>query len=121
MAYTKTQLIKDALLTMGVLGASENQSADDQTYMSNLYDQKIAEWTDRDLVYWPNTGDNTAEIPAAIYTTLRNLLVNEASNAFGKSRMSVFEMMEIEDRLLKGLRRHMQRVASGFPTKVDTF
>lgn len=120
-AYTKTQLIRDALLTMKVVAADENPAAHDHAYLSEMYDKKWAEWSDRDLVYWANTNDTTEEIPAAIYIILRNLLVNDTASAFGKGSSNVAEIVAMEEHLLKGLRRHKQRVASGFPTRVDTF
>lgn len=114
--YTKAQLVSDVLMTLRVTGAGETPSADDQSYISSLYDKKLAEWANRDLVYWENTGDNTAEIPGVVFTILRDLLVNQAASAYGKGPPSVLEIGASEELLLRGLRRHMARAASGFPT-----
>lgn len=120
-AYTKTQLVKDVLLALKVVAPEETPAADDHSYVAEMYDKKIAEWSDRDLVYWPNTDDLTAEIPSAIHTILCDLIANQVGRAFGKGSPNVADILATEEYLLKGLRRHKARVASGFPTKVDTY
>lgn len=121
MSYTKTQLATDVLMTMGVLDADGTPSASDLAYIGRIYDAKHGEWATRDLIYWPNTGDNTAEIPVAVYVPLRDLIINQTSNAYGKALRPVREIMETEEMLLKGLRRVVARSESGFPTRVDTY
>lgn len=121
IASTKRQVVADALATMGVTGAGEEASNADAAYLNRIYDIKHAEWSGRGYVYWPNTGDNVAEIPYDVHFVVRDLLINQSANAFGKAQTPISQIAAVEEILLKQLRRHMARNPSGFPTKVDTF
>lgn len=120
-AYTKTNLITDVLATLGVIGAGDTPSAEDLTFLGRVYDVKFAELSDRELVYWPNTGLNVPEIPSQVYGVLSDVLVNHVSGVFGKMVRPPLDVRAAEDLILKGLRRHMAREPSGFPTRIDTF
>jgi hypothetical protein len=119
-AFTKAELVLAALQSMSVVGADGSVSADDDAYVSRLYDAKHAEWADRNLVYWPNTGRSVEEIPPAVFAAVRDLVINEAEPAYGKSK-SVAERSQTEEFLLKRLRRHTRRDPSGLPTRVNTY
>lgn len=120
MNYTKAQIAEDVLRKLGLLEANSSGSATDVAYIARVYDQASGEWADDGLVYWPNTGLTVAEIPAAVASILCDLLANRVQAAFG-TPISVTDMQDMEERILRRLRRHCAHRLSGFTTKVDTF
>jgi hypothetical protein len=118
--YTKRQLAIDTLYKLGYVPADGTPSAMDLDYVMRVYDGKLAEWRDRSVVYWPNSGAETAEIPAAVYQTLVQLLENWIGPTYGKSA-PVAEQRAVEEMLLKELKRHVARPPTGLTLPVDTF
>lgn len=117
---TKAQLYTDAFTSIGVLAANENPTADEAAYAERRYDLKLEEWRDMGLVYWPNTGRSTAEIPMVVAPVLTELLANEIMGAFGLQQTAEDKSAR-EALLLKRLRRIMAKKASGEPTRADYF
>lgn len=112
---TKRALATRVLRQMGLVASDEEPSSTDLAYVMAAYDDKLAEWRDRNLVYWPNTTDTAEEIPSVVAAALRNLLINEVAMSFGK------EPLGPEELLLKPLYRHVARNPTRLPVKADYF
>ncbi len=115
MAISKKALATRVLRKMAVVAADESPASTDSTYVMSIYDDKLEEWRDRKLIYWPNTGEDVAEIPSVVVPALVNLIINEVATTFGKAPIGDEEL------LLKPLRRHVARAPTGLPLRVDYF
>lgn len=120
MAYTKEQLATATLRQMGLVPVGDSPAPENASFVKDVYDQKLAEWRDRGLVYWPNTDDSTAEIPVAVFQPLVMLLANWVGPSFGKAA-ALEEQVAREEMLLKPLRRHVARAPTGLPLRVEYF
>lgn len=114
-ARTKSALSSAVLVQLRVTGAGETPSAEDAALVEDRYDAKLAEWRDRGVVWWPNTGRSVEEIPLEIFQPLVDLMENEIGHSFGRDNPAV-ERRAIEERLLGNLRRNLSRRASGEAT-----
>ena len=115
MSRTSVQLAATVLKKLGVIDALESPSAVDAAYVQSEYVAKLAEWADRDLVYW--TQD---DIPEAVFSPVALLMVNEVQGAYGRPQ-SPDEQMKKEEKLVHMLRRHVRRRTSLLPVKSCDF
>ena len=120
MAYSKEALATAVLRKMGIVAAGNSPSPADSQFVKETYDQKLEEWRDRGLIYWSNTGDAVAEIPAPVFQPLVALIENCVWPAFGR-RSAPEDQAAREELLLKALRRHVARPSTGLPLRVDYF
>jgi hypothetical protein len=117
MAKTETELATKVLDTLGVIGAGQSAEAADIDLVIEAYRSKYAELDGNglELVYWdPN------EIPDAIYLILRDLIALEVRGDFGQP-LSAMEREAEETAILKRLRRHNGRAATGLPVIAEYF
>lgn len=106
MAITKADLAKRALERLSVLQPNESLSAADQQTVTDAYDAIYDELSDDGDVTWPNTGDNTAEIPQKFVRPLRDMLAADIASHFGKSEpVTVDDRNEQTSIRVAGLRR----------------
>lgn len=117
---TKEQLVTATLRQMGLVPVGDSPAPENASFVKGVYDQKLEEWRDRNLVYWTNTGDAVAEIPDAVVQPLVMLLANWVGPSFGKAA-TLEEQTAREEYLLKALRRHVARHPTGLPLRVDYF
>lgn len=117
MSYAPADLAKAVLRQMAVIDATEDPDDVDSTFVIEVYDQKYAELQapGLELVYWKQD-----EIPEAIFLTLRDLVVNECSGAFGEPTPPETKDAR-ETIILKRLRRHVSRPATGVPNRAQYF
>ena len=119
---TKKELATTMLRRSRIVGTLVEPAAEDLQRVTDIYDSKLAEWRDRNLVYWDNTGLDSAEIPDACFDTLVDLMVNADESQFGKNvQLSTLDRRSIEDRLLRWLRRHTRTRSSGMPIQPEYF
>lgn len=123
---TKRQLVSAALITLRVIGATETPTADDYDEVAGTYDDLHAELRDEGLCYWPNTGNDVAEIPRAIFQALALIVAHDSADAFGKEAPSVQRegdgaQLSARNYGLSRIRRHMAKKPSGEPTPYSPF
>lgn len=117
MAYEPADLAEAILREMAVIDATEDPDEVDATFVLGVYAQKYAELQapGLELVYWKQD-----EIPEAIFLTLRDLVINECSGAFGEPTPPETKDAR-ETIILKRLRRHVARSSSGVPNRAQYF
>jgi hypothetical protein len=117
MAKTPAQLAESVLREIGVIDAVEAPSAEDSDYVVAVYASKFAELAAPGLefVYW-----SLAEIPEAVFLTLRDLVINEVSGAFG-SPIAPADKDAQETIILRRLRRHVAIKPTGLATEAVYF
>lgn len=111
MARTRTELIRDVLLHLGVIAAEDTPSAADADHVGKKYDDLTAEWEFEELTYWDSN-----EIASEAFNTVVLLVANRVANAYGKGS-SVEDMDARETMLLRRLRRNVAKRKTGFPIK----
>jgi peptidoglycan hydrolase-like protein with peptidoglycan-binding domain len=117
---TKAQLATAVLRNNRFIGANEEPSAADGRFVEDAYDDKWAEWRRRGFVWWENTSRSAAEIPAEVFGTLSDLMVNEVQGSFTEP-MDPVAKMEREEQLLRRLRRLNHKPPSGESTPFSAF
>lgn len=115
MSKTERDLVKAALLKIGVLDSHEEPSGTDFTYARDQYRNNLERWRDDGLVYWERD-----EIPEVVFAALEKLLANEIEIAFG-ARKTVADAVAAERILIRELRRHMTKKPSGQSTEFCSF
>lgn len=117
MSKTTTQLADAVLRELGVADAEETPDTVDRTYVTDRYSEKFAEMAAHglELTYWAE-----ATIPDQIFLVLRDLMMNEVRGAFGEP-MAPEDKDARETVILKRLRRHVARPASGLRTQAEYF
>ena len=107
--YTTSNLATAVLREMAVIAADESPSSDDSTYVTDVYAAKYAELSAHglELTYWASDA-----IPAAVFLTLRDLMITEVCGAFGLP-MSPEDKDQRQTVILKRLRRHTATQKSG--------
>ena len=124
MLYTKRALVTEALRQMRVVGLNEDPPSEVMVRTGEIYDRKLEEWRDRDLVYWTNAAGayDTEEIPGPVFSNLVALLINRVEAQFGKNtNLTPLDRDNIEDRLLRSVRRHTHMQSARRPQHVDYF
>lgn len=115
MSRTATQLATTVLRKLGAIDALESPSAADVAYVRSEYAAKLAEWADRDLVYWKED-----DIPDAVYGPLSLLMINEVQGAYGRPQAPAAQA-DNEEKLIHMLRRHVRRRTSLLPVPSSDF
>lgn len=117
MPKNETQLATEVLDYLGAIGAGQSADAGDITLVIDAYRGKYAELDGNGLeqVYWERD-----EIPDAIYLILRDLIALEVRGYFGQP-LSAMEREAEETAILKRLRRHNGRGATGLPVVAEYF
>lgn len=115
MARTRSELVSAVLREMSVIGANEEPSAEDATYIKAVYDDKLEHWVDEEIAYW--TSD---EIPNAIFIAIRDIMINEVGGAFGQP-IPIEDKRAREIAATTWLRRHAARHRSGLPITAEYF
>lgn len=122
---TRRQLITSALQTLRELAAGETPTAEDYELAADTYSDVLAELRDRGLAYWPDSGDDVAEIPPAAFQAVALLLACNLADPFGKPMPTGTD----EDGsarpgtviAMRALRRHIARRPSGEPTPFSSY
>ena len=115
---TEAELAAAVLRELTVIDASEDPAgSDDETLVIDAYEDKYAELAapGLELVYWTMTA-----IPQAIFTTIRDLIVNEVQGSFGNP-LAPADKQAQEEIILRKLRRHVSVAKSGLPTTAEYF
>lgn len=112
---TQAELATQVLRDLNVIDASESADSEDSTYVMGKYASKYEELLDRELCYWPLDA-----IPNAIFIPVCDLVANEVRSTFGELQ-SPEDKLAREDTVLRQIRRHMQKRASGLPVKATYF
>jgi hypothetical protein len=116
---TKTELAVAVLHQIGVIDAAESPTVGDVDvdFVIDAYEDKFEQLAapGRELVYWPRDS-----IPGAVFLALRDLIINEVREPFGEP-MSPEDKEARETIILKQLKRHMRREATGNPVYADYF
>ena len=117
MALTSTvsDLVTAVLRKMTVIDATETPDSDDVSFVTDAYNRKFDQLQDQEIAYWVKTA-----IPNSIFSAVRDLIVNEVREAYGDG-MSAEEKEKEEIILLRPIRRHIRRAASGHEAEVDYF
>ena len=115
MARTRQELAVAVMQHGGWLSAEQTPSAEDAALIKAAYDDKLEYLTDEGLVYW-----SADEIPNAVFTIVRDLMINEVGAAFGEAQ-PLEQKQDREDYIVKKLRRHMARNPSGARTAAEYF
>lgn len=122
---TRRDLVTAVLSQLRVIGADETPDAADFADVTAHYADLHDELKDNGLCYWPNTADDTAEIPGAIFRALANVLAEDASDSFGKEppKLQDNDGQVITGRPfgLRQIRKHMAKKPSGEPTPFSIF
>lgn len=113
MTKTTTELADAVLRELGVVDAEETPDTVDRNYVVARYEDKFEELSapGLDLTYWP-----VAAIPDAVFLILRNIMMMEVQGAFGEP-LDPAEKEAREAALLRPLRRHVSRPATGVPAQ----
>lgn len=121
----KRDIVNGALFDLRVSDAVESPAAEDYDVCAARYDALHAALRDLGLCYWPNTDDNTEEIPDALEIPLTLLLSARCARMFGKEEgseagddgrpipQSVFAM--------RAIRKHIAKKPSGEPTPFSSY
>ena len=117
MALTKTraELAEAVLLKLVVIDATETAATEDSEYVIDAYDLKYDQMVDQEIAYWSRDA-----IPNAIFSAVRDLIINEVRESYGEP-MSAQQKESEEIILLRPFRKHTQRRASGHATEADYF
>lgn len=117
MPRNETELATKVLDYLGVIGAGQSAEAADVAIVIEAYQSKYAELEGNGLeqVYWERDA-----IPDAIYLILRDLIALEVRGDFGQP-ISALEREAEETVILKRLRRHNGRAATGLPVVAEYF
>ncbi len=117
MALTKTrdELADAVLKKLVVIDATETAATDDTDFVKDAYDLKHDQMVDQEIAYWSRDA-----IPNAIFSAVRDLIINEVREAYGEP-MSAQQKESEEIILLRPFRKHTQRRASGHATEADYF
>lgn len=115
MPRNETELATKVLDQLGVIGAGQSAEAADVAIVIEAYQSKYAELEGNglELVYWERE-----VIPDAIYLILRDLIALEVRGDFGQP-VSAMEREAEETAILKRLRRHNGRPATGLPVVAE--
>lgn len=116
---TEAELASAVLMELGVIDQTETADTEDTNGViasyENKYNELAAPAGDQELIYWPK-----AVIPAAVFLTLRDLIINEVKGGYGEP-MAPQEKEANEVFILKRLRKHVSRPASGTRTRAEYF
>lgn len=112
---TTTELATAVLRHLSVIDAVESPSAEDLSFIEELYADKFEELNDMELTYWAPD-----EVPQPIFLAIRDLIANEARGNYGEP-MGVDAKEAAEIIILKRIRRHMAQRSSGLPTRAQYF
>lgn len=116
---TKLELAIHVLRDLGVIDASESpdETNDDVAWVIDQYEDKFQELAapGLELTYWSRD-----TIPSAVFGILVDLISNDVAASFGQPQ-SIPDKMQVEEIILKKLRRHVARSASGLPTVTEYF
>ncbi len=121
MALTKRSLcIRVLRQGLSVADAISDPSAEDVSFVADVYDTKLKVWKEDGLVYWPNTDLVTEEIPEVVVDALVGLLANACGGAFGDG-LKPIERMAMEEQLLMPLRKHLSKRSAGESVEIEYF
>lgn len=116
---TKLQLAVEVLRDLGVIDASEDldDTNDDVAFVIDKYEDKFEELRapGLELTYWLQD-----EIPTPIFSILVDLIANEVAGTFGQPQ-SKPDKIATEEVILRKLRRHVSRAATGLPVRAYYF
>lgn len=125
MARTKSELSTAVLRELGVVDALHSPAAVDAAFVEERYDDRLEEMKDKGLVYWPNTGRATEEIPNVVFRSMVLIMVAEVAPSYGYPIPT-----SVDDRGrpipcgtkgLMDLRRHLAKGPSGAPTRATYY
>lgn len=115
LTHTATELAEAVLRKMTIIDAEETAPTEDSDFVVDAYHTKFYQMVEQKLAYW-----SIDAIPREIFAAVRDLIVNEVKEAYGEP-MSASEKEQEETILLRPIRRHVNRPASGHETQADYF
>lgn len=112
---TETELATAVLKHLGVIGNGQSPDAEDLADVTAAYRSKYDEIAapGMDYGYWL-----VEEIPDALFLTLRDLIALEVQTSFGQP-VDAATKDALEIIVLKRLRRHTGRIATGLPVQSE--
>lgn len=117
---TTTDLSFSVMRRLGLIDLNKDPKPNERAYITQLYEEKLAELIPEERVYWDDE-----EIPLAVFNAMVRILAEELAPTFGAP--VPVEMDESGNQVSIGihgrrmLERHMARPASGVPTKASYF
>jgi len=115
LTHTSAELATAVLRKMTIIDAEETPATEDSDFVIDAYEAKYHQMIDQKLAYW-----NIDAIPREIFSAVRDLIVNEVREAYGDA-MSATEKEKEEIILLRPIRRHISRQATGHEAQADYF
>ena len=124
--YTKRDLIKAALKESTVMDADQQTaSGTDHARAREIYDQRYDYLAAREMAYWPNTNDDTKEIPSEAMRPITFILAGEIAAAFGLPEISKADdggrLIPMGALGYRELRQLIAQHTSGQPTRAEYF
>lgn len=124
-AHTKQDLVTAAMRRLSAIDQNAQPSAPEMAQFSSVYDDKLAELTALDLVYWSNSGSAIAEIPAAAFQALVRIMAEEIAPALGEQIPTEQDEdgtpLSIGNKGLRMLRRQMSKYSSDLSIPIHYF
>jgi len=117
MSYTASDLSTAVLRHLAVIDATETPASADATYVQDVW---RAKWEELSAHGMEMTYFAFDDIPNPTFLTVRDLVANEVSGAFGQPKTAADKEAE-EIVILRRLRRHLHAPATGLPGKATYF
>lgn len=109
---TKAELRNKVLQKLGIIGAGETPSSDDQTLVEEAYDSAYVYLRSLHLVSWGSSDD----IPTYAVNPVRNYVASQVANEYGKNRN-----VEEERQSIIELASVLANDTDGEPTEAEYF
>lgn len=120
MARTTQDLATRTMQLLGLIEANETISAEDYGVIVDVYENRHAEWTFRELVWWP-----LDVIPNEAFESLARMMAEDVAPSFEtvvpQEQDEDGQIVSMGQKGLRGLKRIKRRAASGLPTPMVSF
>ncbi len=120
MSRTPHDLATRVLKLLGLLDAQEEASAEDAADIIRTYEEKWSEFSARELVYWPRD-----VIPDEAFQHIARIVADDMATTFGRAAPVENDESGRQTTMgakgMMGLRRLIERQATGLPTVADYF
>lgn len=114
--YPREEFVRQVLVELGVLDATEAPEAEDSVFVSDRTDQKFEELYEEGLIPFDVDGD----IPARYFLPLMSIVAMECSASYGSSdRLAVLAPKAADG--LRRLWKLRQKPVSGNPTRATYY
>ena len=122
---TKREIVTDALREIRVTPIFDTPSGNDYVHVAGMYDEMHATLVDEGLAYWPNTNDDTEEIPLQVSSALVSLLAGWISKSYGKEEGTEQDndgrVVSASVMAKRTIRRHISKRPSGEATEFSSY